>query len=116
MKGIYKITNIKTNAVYIGQSSNIKNRWKYYMKLKCKKQCKLYESFIKFGLENFKFEILEISNCSATRNIREQYWIDYYDSTSSFHLNMKKGGGVSSKKERICSKVSSFLNKKIQLK
>ena len=49
------------NKIYIGQSINIENRWKQYKRLGCKKQIKLYNSFIKYGVENHTFEIQSFS-------------------------------------------------------
>ena len=46
MIGIYKITN-PSNKVYIGQSTNIKERFRKYSKLSNKRQIKLYNSFQK---------------------------------------------------------------------
>lgn len=74
--GIYKITNIINNKIYIGQSINIGRRWKDH-----KSQgnweandCFLYRVFKKYGLENFKFEIIE--NCSPSKlNEKEREWI-----------------------------------------
>lgn len=57
MIGIYKITNPEC-LVYIGESKNIKNRFNSYKYLKCKTQRKLYNSFLKYGVENHKFEVL----------------------------------------------------------
>ena len=56
MIGIYKITS-PSGKVYVGQSVNIERRLKEYKILKCKKQVKLYNSFIKYGFENHKIEI-----------------------------------------------------------
>jgi group I intron endonuclease len=57
--GIYKITNPK-GAIYIGESNDINRRWdKEYMNLKCKQQRKLYNSFVKYGVENHTFEIVK---------------------------------------------------------
>lgn len=56
--GIYKITS-PSNKVYIGQSRNYYKRWLYYINLHCKKQIKLYNSFIKYGVENHTFIIIE---------------------------------------------------------
>ena len=62
--GIYKITNLINNNAYIGLSINIEKRWlahkersqdvfnKEYDKI-------LYKAFRKYGIDNFKFEILE---------------------------------------------------------
>ena len=58
MIGIYKITN-PTNKIYIGQSTNIGNRFKHYKSLDCKRQSSLYKSFLKHGVENHNFEIIE---------------------------------------------------------
>lgn len=59
MIGIYKITS-PSGKTYIGQSIDIDNRWKrYYKRLKCKKQPKLFNSLNKYGFENHIFEIIE---------------------------------------------------------
>ena len=83
--GIYKITNNKNNHCYIGQSRNIKKRWKQHIALsknindKQRYNYPLYQAFRKYGIENFTFQIIE--QCSInTLNQREQYWIDYYNS------------------------------------
>ena len=61
--GIYKITNILDKKVYIGQSTNIKRRWEEHKKNVYKKDIhRLYEAFRKYGMKNFKFEIIEIIN------------------------------------------------------
>lgn len=60
MVGIYKITS-PSERVYIGQSINIEKRFKAYLKLRhCKTQRKLYKSFLKYGVENHKFEIVTL--------------------------------------------------------
>ena len=60
LTGIYKITS-PTNRVYIGQSVDIEDRWKDYKCLDCKSQTALYNSFMKYGVDNHTFEI--ISRC-----------------------------------------------------
>ena len=57
MVGIYKITS-PTGKIYIGQSTNIKVRWNNYRKIRAKGQIKLYNSLIKHGPENHKFEVI----------------------------------------------------------
>lgn len=75
--GIYKITS-PTNRVYIGQSTNIQNRWsRNYNSLSCKKQIKLYNSLFKHGIINHDFEIIE--ECTIEQlDEREIYWKQYY--------------------------------------
>ena len=73
--GIYKITS-PTNKVYIGQSGDIKKRWKIYFK-NSPNQPKIFRSFKKHGVENHKFEIIE--ECSLDQlNEKEIYWKQYY--------------------------------------
>jgi hypothetical protein len=76
--GIYKITS-PSGRVYIGQSKDIQKRWgKHYKKLRCKKQTVLYRSFLKYGVENHIFEIIEEANFGDL-NCCERYWQDFYD-------------------------------------
>lgn len=76
--GIYKITS-PTGRVYIGKSKNIKNRFSGYNKpKKSKLQVRLYNSFIKHGVENHIFEIIE--ECPIEElYCRERFWQDEFD-------------------------------------
>jgi len=85
MIGIYKITS-PSGRIYIGQSKNINKRFNRYLNKKCKGQPKIYNSFIKYGVENHKFETIE--ECLFEQlNIRERYWQDYYDVLGENGLN-----------------------------
>lgn len=77
--GIYKITS-PTGRVYIGQAINIKRRWRSYELLtpSIKNQKLLYRSFIKYGIVNHQFDIIEY--CSEEDlNCSERFWQDYFD-------------------------------------
>lgn len=80
MIGIYKITS-PSGRVYIGQSVNLKARYKDYFVYgsNIKYQVKLYRSFKKYGSERHKFEVIELCDESDLNN-RERYWQDYYNS------------------------------------
>ena len=74
--GIYKITNIITGEFYIGSSKDIKHRWTQHRSPLSQKHLlnsKLYKDMAEFGLDNFKFEVLE--ETTDLRN-REQYYIE----------------------------------------
>ena len=74
--GIYKITS-PTGKIYVGQSVNIHKRFLKYKKLNCKSQSKLYRSFLKHGLDNHIFEVIEY--CEVCKlNELERYWQDEY--------------------------------------
>lgn len=94
MIGIYKITNKTNGKVYIGQSSNIEQRWKRHQQVPYNPNSEqyeypLYRAIRKYSLNNFNFEIIE--ECSKEElNDKEIYWIQYYDS-----CNPKKGYNLS---------------------
>lgn len=91
MVGIYKITNTINNKCYIGQSRDIKTRWaKHLSSYKSSPEWKLYRAFKKYGIEAFKFEVIE--QCQIEElNDKEVFWIEYYDSFNTGY-NMTLGG------------------------
>jgi group I intron endonuclease len=89
MIGIYKITS-PSGKIYIGQSVNIENRWKYYNSLMCKQQRKLYNSLLKYTPQNHIFEILE--ECSINElTINESLYINKFNSIKD-GLNIREAG------------------------
>ena len=115
MIGIYKITSPK-GRVYIGQSNNIKRRFKEYSKLQnCKGQTKLYNSLLKYGVDNHSFEIIE--ECEEVLlNERERYYQDLFN-VLEFGLNCKltttkdKTGKISKEhKEKLSKRFSGSGN------
>ena len=85
MIGIYKIIS-PLGKIYIGQSIDIDYRFNSYKKLKCKAQLRIYNSFIKYGVYNHIFEVIEECNIDLL-NERERYWQDYYNVLSKNGLN-----------------------------
>lgn len=57
--GIYKITNLVNGKVYIGKSVDIENRWKQHLVKARTCQFVLYKAMRKYGVDNFKFEVVE---------------------------------------------------------
>jgi group I intron endonuclease len=111
MIGIYKILS-PSNKIYIGQSTNIENRWKYFYKtLKCKSQPKLYNSLKKYGFEQHKFEIIE--ECLVEQlDEREIYWGTYHNVLKE-GLNCRLGKGRGACSEETKQKMSkAHLGKK----
>lgn len=107
MIGIYKITN-PSGKIYIGQSTNIKERFKKYSKLGNKRQIKLYNSFQKHGINNHQFEIIE--ECSEDKlDEREIYWGNYYNVLGEDGLNLRLGNGRGSCSENTKNKISNSL-------
>lgn len=82
--GIYKITNKKDGRCYIGQSTDIGNRWTEHFKAAIGgtltfQTNKFYQAMATEGPESFTYEILEM--CDRDKlNERERYWIEFYNS------------------------------------
>ena len=57
--GIYKIENLINHKVYIGQSIHVIRRLKEHVK--CEYNEHLNNSFIKYGFDNFSFEVLKMT-------------------------------------------------------
>ena len=91
--GIYKITDLTTGKSYIGQSVDIKERFRQHIKSALtygKATNKLYQTMQKSGIYNFIFEVLEEVPRDKL-NEREIYWIEFYK-TKDLGLNGTKGG------------------------
>lgn len=91
--GIYKITNLENQMTYIGQSVNIKERWRSHIKRGIGAETptgnKLYSVMNSIGVENFSFEIIE--ECPREKlNERERYWISFFKS-QEFGYNETRG-------------------------
>lgn len=86
--GIYKIENLVNGKVYIGQSNDIKKRWYSHKRDSSIETSKnynypLYKAFRKYGVDNFKFEIIE--ECLKEElNDKEIYYIQLYRSYINF--------------------------------
>lgn len=90
--GIYKLTDQITGQSYVGQSVDMRERFRTHIKTALtygKASNKLYQAMQKDGLHNFTFEILEEVPRSDL-NDREAYWIGFYK-TKEFGLNGTKG-------------------------
>lgn len=85
MVGIYKITNPK-KKIYIGQSIDIDRRWRDYKNLNCDKQPKIYNSLVKYGVENHIFEIIT-ECCIENLNDFERYYQELYNCIGNSGLN-----------------------------
>lgn len=109
---IYKITNVVNDKKYIGQTTNYKERIRHhkqtaYRKNSTHKDKPLYEDIRKFGLENFKFEIIEEVDDIDLIDAREIYWIDFYKSCVDFGgYNLDKGGKNGLKSNETKQKMS----------
>lgn len=85
---IYKTTNLINNKIYVGQHKATKFDITYYGSGK-----HLLNSINKYGIKNFKCELIEWCDTKAHTNARERYWIKQYNSTDrNIGYNITEGG------------------------
>ena len=76
--GIYKITNIVNNKIYVGSAINVSNRIKSHKRLLKNNRhfnSHLQSSYNKYGLSYFRYEIIETTTYDVMLE-RETYWIE----------------------------------------
>ncbi len=83
--GVYKILS-PTGKVYIGQSVNIKRRFRdYKSRVNCAQKV-LAKSFKKYGVDNHQFDIIEYCNIEQL-NCSERFWQDEFNVLGKKGLN-----------------------------
>lgn len=91
--GIYKITCQETKEIYIGKSTDIKNRWQQHCKtaFNCGTIASslLHRKMQQYGIENFTFELLEVVPKDQLSE-REKFYINFYK-TKEVGLNERNG-------------------------
>lgn len=93
---IYKITNIINNKIYVGQTKNSpERRWTEHKRDYKGGNTYLYNAMKKYGIDNFKFEVVETNVSAEELNNREIYWIEKLNSFSDYGkgYNLTKSGG-----------------------
>lgn len=92
---IYKITNKINNKLYIGKTAQtIEERFSRHTRnAKANANCCKYieASIRKYGADNFSIEIIDTCGSSEEANLKEIYWINYYNSCKE-GMNLTLGG------------------------
>lgn len=86
---IYGWYNTKNEKWYIGQTINPEARFQSH--IISNDGTKFHNALRKYGLNNFVYCVIENNVLAENLNMREQYWIDYYDSYEDGY-NMKVKG------------------------
>lgn len=114
--GIYCIENILNEKKYIGQSVDIYKRWydhKWELNNGSHRNPYLQRAWIKYGEENFKFEIVE--KCLPEElNDKEKYWINKMESYLNGY-NLTIGGDGNTRKEWTDEQIESIANPVFQV-
>lgn len=108
---IYKTINTINSKIYIGKTKN--NKDDYYGS-----GVLLKRAIAKYGVKNFKKEIIDTASSLQQLNEKEKYWIKFYNSTNlEIGYNIGNGGDGGDiftnhpNKEQIRLKCSKLLNK-----
>ena len=111
---IYKITNKVNGKVYIGQTINYEERVRHHKQTAFRPNSKdrsrpLYNAIIKYGIDNFIFEIIDTANSIDELNEKEVYYIQTYDSCvdNNKGYNLDKGGKNGRKSEETKRKIGN---------
>ena len=107
---IYKITNTVNNKIYIGQTTKtIEERFeKHWQEAKCshngnRPENYFHNALVKYGKKNFKIEQIDVCSSLDELNKKEEYWINFYNSTNKLiGYNLMLGGksGIKSQETR----------------
>ena len=97
---IYCYTNKQNGKKYVGQTNNIKRRYKQHKDdsfanySDARYNQAIHCAIRKYGLDNFDFEILEVleNKTSEEVNERETYWIREKNSLAPNGYNLKATG------------------------
>lgn len=104
---IYLITCKVNGKVYVGQTTDFKTRIKDYKCLSCKGQPKIYNALKKYGVENFSYEIIDVSTTQPVLDFLEDFYIDVLGSKNrDVGYNSKGGGSHGKHSEESKSKMS----------
>lgn len=113
---IYKTTNIKNNKSYIGQTMALLSTRKSqhnHIAMKTKAKTAIHRAIRKYGIENFKWNILCECDTINELNEMEKYYIKEYGTFSKYGYNMTSGGKnyiVSRKARKNMSEAKSGKN------
>jgi group I intron endonuclease len=92
MIGIYKITNLKSGKVYIGQSKDIHRRFREYKYRSGKVNTPIHKAICKHGVESFVFDVVEECLESALDSLEKEYIAKYGCNIKSNGYNVTDGG------------------------
>lgn len=123
--GIYKIINKVNGKIYIGSSTNLKRRERQHFSALLNNKHEnnyLQNSYLKYGKDNFKWEIIEFIIVEKELLIIEQIYLDLYkneegiiDKNKCYNLSPKAGNCLGIKRSEKTIKLLSEVHKNKKL-
>lgn len=94
---IYEAINLINNKRYIGQTTKtLADRQKQHIetsKRDTKVSSHFYNALIKYGEENFQWKIIDFAYTQDELNLKESFWINFFNTTNPLLGYNLKGGG-----------------------
>ena len=114
MQGIYLIENLINGDYYIGQSKDIKHRYKQHISHinhKTMTNYHFYRALKKYGVDNFGLHIVELVDDESNLTERETYW--YHVLNPKYNMKEPSGSLRKSKKAvyQIDTQTLKIINK-----
>lgn len=92
---VYKVTNLKTGKIYVGQTCNdLVYRFKHHCKPSSRVPA-LRDAIKKYGKESFKIELIVECKTQEEANQMEVFYIKELNTMSPNGYNLEEGGKVS---------------------
>lgn len=111
---IYKATNLINNKIYIGQTgSKLEERANGHFREARSEKARgvttvhFHNAIMKYGFENFKWEIIDRADTDEDLNNKEIFWIAFYNSRDkSIGYNEAEGGKSGRRNQEVKDKIS----------
>lgn len=105
MINIYKITNLRNNKIYIGQTINeINIRFNQHLR-ETRTNNQLHKDMQLQGKEDFIITLIDTADNQESADEKERFWITFYDSTNIYRgYNLDSGGKSNCKKSETALK------------
>lgn len=104
IRGIYIITNLINNKVYIGESLDIYRRWEEHkedLNKNTHHSYKLQQDWNTYGADNFKFEIISVLDKSIAKFVDEYILLVYEDKYIKQYDSINNGYNVENTLEKV---------------
>lgn len=110
---IYCVTNKLNNKSYVGQTSNIKERWANHKRDSIKKYKKRFYAFQnalnKYKIDNFIWNIIDVVDSIEEANEAEEFYIANLNTLAPNGYNLNTGGKNGTPSEETKKKISEKL-------
>lgn len=99
---IYKATNKINGKSYIGQTCDVKQRIWQHMRCYEKENCLFHRALLKYGKENFTWDVIDSCNGKKESITLEKHYIELYNTYKNGYNENKGGVGGFNARAVVC--------------